>query len=330
MKLTKIELLESYATEQQLMRLTFDEGKDSAYIIWSHVNLVQYLNDEVIATFRQDMYNGTISKFVNTIAKVGVVHTLERSNNVKLYVDVTDNHSNIRFKEIEDGGTAVNAIVYVTDIRFDSSARAEWADLTVMDQARKIAQLRIFSPDSKIQDFKGRYVMCDIRKNRYGLSTDSVVTVDNAFPFSPEVEISERFLMDAFAEDADILTLLAETKFADFAKKVVDLEPGYILVRLAIELDVASELANLVKEVDVDLIKRCLLIEKFNVFQQTSPYRNDIVTFVTASRYKFDHKNEVLLTLYSDEEKFSMERVVLKQVREMADTIINVKKGLIK
>ena len=330
MKLTKIELLESYATEQQLMRLTFDEGKDSAYIIWSHANLVQYLNDEVIATFRQDMYNGTISKFVNTIAKVGVVHTLERSNNVKLYVDVTDNHSNIRFKEIEDGGTAVNAIVYVTDIRFDSSARAEWADLTVMDQARKIAQLRIFSPDSKIQDFKGRYVMCDIRKNRYGLSTDSVVTVDNAFPFSPEVEISERFLMDAFAEDAAILTLLAETKFADFAKKVVDLEPGYILVRLAIELDVASELANLVKEVDVDLIKRCLLIEKFNVFQQTSPYRNDIVTFVTASRYKFDHKNEVLLTLYSDEEKFSMERVVLKQVREMADTIINVKKGLIK
>lgn len=330
MKLTKIELLESYATEQQLMRLTFDEGKDSAYIIWSHANLVQYLNDEVIATFRQDMYNGTIAKFVNTIAKVGVVHTLERSNNVKLYVDVTDNPSNIRFKEIEDGGTAVNAIVYVTDIRFDSSARAEWADLTVMDQARKIAQLRIFSPDSKIQDFRGRYVMCDIRKNRYGLSTDSVVTVDNAFPFSPEVEISERFLMDAFAEDADILTLLAETKFADFAKKVVDLEPGYILVRLAIELDVASELANLVKEVDVDLIKRCLLIEKFNVFQQTSPYRNDIVTFVTASRYKFDHKNEVLLTLYSDEEKFSMERVVLKQVREMADTIINVKKGLIK
>lgn len=330
MKLTKIELLESYDTEQQLMRLTFDEGKDSAYIIWSHANLVQYLNDEVIATFRQDMYNGTIAKFVNTIAKVGVVHTLERSNNVKLYVDVTDNPSNIRFKEIEDGGTAVNAIVYVTDIRFDSSARAEWADLTVMDQARKIAQLRIFSPDSKIQDFRGRYVMCDIRKNRYGLSTDSVVTVDNAFPFSPEVEISERFLMDAFAEDADILTLLAETKFADFAKKVVDLEPGYILVRLAIELDVASELANLVKEVDVDLIKRCLLIEKFNVFQQTSPYRNDIVTFVTASRYKFDHKNEVLLTLYSDEEKFSMERVVLKQVREMADTIINVKKGLIK
>ena len=330
MKLTHIELLESLGNEQQLMRLTFDGGKDSAYIIWSHANLMQYLNDEVIATFRQDMYNGAVVKFVNTLASVGVVHTLERSDNVKLYVDVTDNHSNIRFKEIEDGGTAVNAIVYVVDIRFDSSARADWADLTVMDQARKLAQLRIFSPDARTLDFKGRYVMCDIRRNKYGLSTDSVVTVDNSFPFSPEVEISERFLMDTFAEDKDILSLLSDTRFVDFAKKVVDLEPGYILVRLAVELDIASEMANLVKEVDTNLLKRCLLIEKFNVFQQASPYKNDIVNFVTASKYRFERKNDVLLTLSSEDERYSMERVLLSQVKEMANTVVKIKKGLIK
>ena len=316
MKLTHIELLESLGNEQQLMRLTFDGGKDSAYIIWSHANLMQYLNDEVIATFRQDMYNGAVVKFVNTLASVGVVHTLERSDNVKLYVDVTDNHSNIRFKEIEDGGT--------------SSARADWADLTVMDQARKLAQLRIFSPDARTLDFKGRYVMCDIRRNKYGLSTDSVVTVDNSFPFSPEVEISERFLMDTFAEDKDILSFLSDTRFVDFAKKVVDLEPGYILVRLAVELDIASEMANLVKEVDTNLLKRCLLIEKFNVFQQASPYKNDIVTFVTASKYRFERKNDVLLTLYSEDERYSMERVLLSQVKEMANTVVKIKKGLIK
>ena len=42
MILTKIQLLESYSEEQQLMLLTFDEGKDTAYIIWSYANLVQY------------------------------------------------------------------------------------------------------------------------------------------------------------------------------------------------------------------------------------------------------------------------------------------------
>ena len=124
--------------------------------------------------------------------------------------------------------------------------------------------------------------------------------------------------------------MLSDTRFVDFAKKVVDLEPGYILVRLAVELDIASEMANLVKEVDTNLLKRCLLIEKFNVFQQASPYKNDIVTFVTASKYRFERKNDVLLTLYSEDERYSMERVLLSQVKEMANTVVKIKKGLIK
>jgi len=330
MKLTRIERIESYSEEEQLMRLTFDDGKDAAYIIWSHANLVQYLNDEVIATFRTDMYNGRAEKFVNTFAKVGVIHTLEKEDHIKLFVDVTDNHSNIRFKEIADGSTAVNAIVYVVDMRFDSSARAEWADLTIMDQARKLAQLRIFSPDSRTMELKGRYIMCDIRRNKYGLSTESAITVDSAFPYSPEVEIAERYVLAAFADAPDMLTLLADTSFIPFAKKMLDMEPGYVLVRLAIELSLASELSNLVQEADVDLIKRCLLLEKFFVFQQTSPYKRDIVNFVTASKYSYDRKNDVLLTLYSEDEKFVSERILLNQIKEMAAATVKIKKGLTK
>ena len=81
---------------------------------------------------------------------------------------------------------------------------------------------------------------------------------------------------------------------------------------------------------DTNLLKRCLLIEKFNVFQQASPYKNDIVTFVTASKYRFERKNDVLLTLYSEDERYSMERVLLSQVKEMANTVVKIKKGLIK
>lgn len=329
MKLTKVELLDSYSSDQQLMHLTFDDGKDTAYIIWSHANMMQYVGDEVIATFRQDFYNGAPAKFVNTLASVGVVHTLEREDKVKLYVNAADNHSNIRFKEIAEGTTAVNSIVYVVDLKFDSSSRADWADLTIMDNARKLAQLRIFSPDSRTAELKGRYVMCDIRRNKYGFSTETVVTVDNSFPYSPEVEISERFLSSAFAEDTDILRLLADTQFTAFAKKSIDLEPGYILVRLALELDLASELGNLLGEVDINLIKRCLLVEKFSVFQQTSPYSKDIINFVTASKYAFDKKQAVLLTLYSDDKKYEQERLIIAKVKEMADTVVRVKKGVV-
>ena len=329
MILTKIQLLESYSEEQQLMLLTFDEGKDTAYIIWSYANLVQYLNDEVIATFRNDMYNGRVEKFVNTLARVGVIHTLERENNVKLYVDVTDNHSNIRFKEIEDGGTAVDAIVYVVDMRFDSSARAEWVDLTVMDQARKLAQLRIFSPDNKTASLKGRYVQGTIRRTKYGLSAESVITVDSAFPYSPEVEISERFILDAFAEDAEMLNLLSTTNFMSFAKKYVDLEPGYILVRLALELDIASELNNLLREADISLIKRALLLEKLFVFQQTSPFSTEIINFVKISQQSFHGKNDVLLLLYGTGDELATEKLILKTIKDTVNTVVKVKKGLV-
>jgi hypothetical protein len=330
MKLTKIERLESFNEEQQLMHLTFDEGKDSAYIIWSHANLLQYLDDEVIATFRQDMYNGRVEKFINTLARVGVIHTLERSDHVKLYVDVKDNHCNILFKEIEDGCTVLNAIVYVVDLRFGSSPRADWADLTAMDQARKLARVRIFSPDSKVVDLRGRYVMGNIRRDRYGLSTESVITVDSSFQYSPEVEISERFIAEAFADSPDIVKLLADSSFTTFAKEVIDLEPGYILVRLAVELDLASEMFNIMKEVDIDLVRRCLLAEKFMVFRQTSPYKKDIVNFIVTSRYNFDKKAEVLLTLYSDEEDYAMERILISEIKALADTIVRIKKGLLK
>ena len=66
------------------------------------------------------------------------------------------------------------------------------------------------------------------------------------------------------------------------------------------------------------------------MFQHASPYKNDIVTFVTASKYRFERKNDVLLTLYSEDERYSMERVLLSQVKEMANTVVKIKKGLIK
>lgn len=327
MILTNVELLESLSLDNQLMRLTFDDGADHAYIIWNHANLLQYLNDEVIATFRQDMYNGVISKFVNTLAAVSTVQTLSREEGIKLYTDVSDSHCTVRFKDIADGSSVANAIVYCTDIRFDSSARAEWADLTIMDQARKIAQLRIFSPDSNSKDLVGRYIMCNIRRNRYGFSTDSVVTVDSAFPYSPDVEVSERYITNAFADSPDVLRLLADSRFIEFAKQMMDLEPGYILVRLAIELDIASELVNITKDIDVGVLKRCLLVDKFRVFNQASPLKRDIINFVTASKYVFEKKGEVLRTLYSDDESFTKERLMFQKVCDMADTIINIKKG---
>jgi hypothetical protein len=328
-KLTKIEKVGSYSDTQQLIYLIFDDGADAAYMIWTYDNLVPYLNEEVIATFRQDMYNGRIEKFVNTLAKVNVVHTLEKENNFKLYVDAIDSNSTVMFRDITEGATVFGAIVYVVDVKLGSSINAKWADLTVMDKARKLSRLRMFSVENTVNALRGRYIQCDIHKNSYGLSTELCVTCDSTFLHNPEVELSERFLLNMFAGVPDILTLLVDSNFIAIAKKFIDMEPGYVLVRLATELDIAAELTNLLKDVDVDLVKRCLLIDKLSVIRSTLPYHKDIVSFVAASRYTYDKRAEVFLTLYSDDEKFIPERMMIAQVKSMADTVLRVKKGLV-
>lgn len=327
MILTELEVLENLGDANQLMRLTFDGGKDTAYVIWDHADLLEYLNDEVVATFRKDMYQGVPCKFINTLASLRTVHTLERTERTKLFTDTIDNHSTVRFEDIEDGTTTQGATVYIADIRYDSSSRANWADLTIMDQRRRVATLRLFSPDSKCADLKGRYALCDIRRSKYGLSTESLVTVDSSFPYNPEVTIAQNYILNLFADTPDILRLLDATRFIEFAKQVLDPEPGFLLVRLALELDIAQELSNLASEIDSHLLCLCLLVEKLRILQKDSPFNDDIVGFYVANGQTFEHKSDVLKVLYSSTEAHEGARRILLQVREMANAIVELKKG---
>lgn len=327
MKITRCERLERVTDGVDVVRIIFDDGKDSALCMWNYDDLVQYIGEEAIVQFRLDLWKGEPQRFVKTIAKVGVINTLERTENIRLYSTSTDNHCNVCFADISDGSTFYGAVIYVTDVKYSSSTKATWMDLTVLDQQRRLATLRLFNPDSKTVEAKGHYINCDIHRNQYGLSTETLSIVDSSFHFSPDVEIAENYIMQAFGDDPDMQMLLAESKFIEFAKKIVAEEPGYVLVRLALELDIANELANLQNDVSVALLKRCLLIDKFHVLQPASVYEKDIVTFVTCSRYQFQGKKQCLDILFSVTDCYSSARALLRQVKEMASAVIDVKKG---
>lgn len=329
MKITNVQLVEHLQDELDMCRLEFDGGADSAYIIWNHTNLVEYLGGEAVVTFRQDLYKGTVSKFVNTLAKVGVIHTLERETNIKLYTDETDNHSTVSFSDIEDGSTVQGAIVYVVGVTFDSSARATWCDFSIMDRSRKIAKLRLFNPSTKDSEFKGRYIMCDLRRNKYGLSTDKIVTVDATFSYSPEVTIAAKYVTDSFAEEPEILAVLQESSFISFAKTYVVEEPGYDLVRLAIEIDLCNEMSSLVQGVNFKLVRQALLFSHFHILNQTSPYIPEIVGFASVNKFRFSTKQDVQKILYSEDVSLINERTILRTIQQSADTAIRVKKGMV-
>lgn len=326
MRLTKVDLVEHFQQEIDMCRIEIDNGSDSAYIIWNYTNLLTYLGEEIICTFRQDIYRGTPAKFVNTLAKVGVVHTLEREDNIKLYVDKLDNHCTISFRDIAEGHTVERATVYVVDVTMDSSARATWWDLTVQDRDRKIATLRLFNPEGSDSDYKGRYILCDIRRNKYGFSTDAIVTVDSSFSYSPEVLVAESFITKTFADDPQALNAMQSMNFIETAKHYVAEEPGYLLVRLAMELDIANEMANLTRDVPVSLLRHALLLDKFWVLNNQSLYHQEIVGFASASRARLDDIKQVLQVLYSDSEEVASARLLVSSIKHLANNLVTVKK----
>lgn len=326
MRLTKVDLVEHFQQEIDMCRIEIDNGSDSAYIIWNYTNLLTYLGEEIICTFRQDIYRGTPAKFVNTLAKVGVVHTLEREDNIKLYVDKLDNHCTISFRDIAEGHTVERVTVYVVDVTMDSSARATWWDLTVQDRDRKIATLRLFNPEGSDSDYKGRYILCNIRRNKYGFSTDAIVTVDSSFSYSPEVLVAESFITKTFADDSQALNAMQSMNFIETAKHYVAEEPGYLLVRLAMELDIANEMTNLTRDVPVSLLRHALLLDKFWVLNNQSLYHQEIVGFASASRARLDDVKQVLQVLYSDSEEFASARLLVSSIKHLADNLVTVKK----
>ena len=329
MNITKVQLLEKFEAELDLCEVEFDNGADKALIIWNYTNLIGYVGGEAIVTFRMDMYKGQPARFINTLARVGVVHTLEREDNIKLYVDKLDNHCTISFRDIAEGHTAQRVTVYVVSVDVDSSARATWWDLTVQDKDRKTAKLRIFNPEGSDTDYKGRYIMCDISRNKYGFSTNAIVTVDSQFSYSPEVAVAEKFIMDTFANDLGALQAIQSTSFIEIARQYVAEEPGYVLVRLAMELDLANELANLTGDVDMGLVKQCLLLDKFWVLNNTSEFHREIVAYASASRAKFPTAKTCLQILYSDSPDWASTRAVVHACQDMADRLVDVKKGLV-
>lgn len=329
MTITNVKLMEHLTDELDMCHMEFDGGTDSAYIVWNYTNLLEYLGGEAVVTFRQDFYKGSIAKFVNTLARVGVIKTLEKESNIKLYTASVDNHSTICFRDIAEGTTVNSVVVYVVDVSFDSTARANWCDFRVMDRERKIATLRLFSPTTRDAEFKGRYVMCNIRRNQYGFSTESLTTIDTVFELSPEVTVAEKFITDAFADDKEMLAVLQASSFIPFCKRAIAEEPGYGLVRLAIELDICNEMANLVQDTNFTLVRQALLFTHFDVLNSESVYEKGIVNFVTISKYPFTSKKDVLQLLFSDVEHFKREREMLRSIQKLADSAVRVKKGMV-
>lgn len=330
---TSITKLEEVSSGYDMLLVTIDEDI-KAYMIFKYADCLQFVNQEVIVSYRQDIYNGKIETFINTLTVPTRVTTLDREDKIKLYCNQEDNNSNVCVADMEDGSTFLGAILYCTSCSYEGSKKASWVALKVRDKAGRITTLRLFDYDTAGLDFSGMYIKANVKKKRaFGLQTDEIRPMDLDFAPNPEVTICKTFIANYFLQDSAMYNVLNRTKLLDYMEEFIDLEKGYLLVRAAVELDLLEELKNMFDDVDFQALSYAILLrygyttkvglDKYSVLLKT-------LTFTMQQGLPANVATTVLQILDADDEDVESipERGVYKKVCSLADEIIKVKKAV--
>lgn len=125
---TSVVKLENISEDIDMMLVTIDSDT-KAYMIGNYADTLQFIGDEVIVSYRKDIYQGKIETFINTLTIPVKVNVLDRDTNFKLYSDVSDNNSTVCFADIQEGSIVYSAVVYCVDSMYESSPNSVWDDI---------------------------------------------------------------------------------------------------------------------------------------------------------------------------------------------------------
>lgn len=322
---TGIEKLESKAMLGDLLRVTFDD-LPSALWFYDYAEAMKFLNKEVIVDFRMDIYNGIQSNFINTFTIPTVINTLDKQENIKLYLDQVDNQSNLSFNEIADGESRQGCIVFCTSCEFKSSGNATWQELIIRDKSMHTAKLRLFNYDNKAANFAGKYVMTELIRNQYGFRSELISPVPGEVAANPELDIAEQFIKNYFSTDVIAMQYIAKYNLLDNMKNHVDYEMGYSLVRMAMELSMVDSMHNITKDVDLEAIGEAIMLSYGHLCKNSvlSPSVNNITM---SMGFNWNNKVVVLQLLDDALVEKPAEAKVYQSIKNCVAALLEVRKG---
>ena len=298
----------------------------SAYWFYDYSKALQFVDQDVIVSYRDDMYKGQMVKAVNTLAAPYVVNVLDKHTNMRLYVDEEDNKSNLSFNEIQMGESRDGCIVYCCDCSLQTSAAAQWLECIIRDKMFRVAKLRIFDPEQAV-NLTGKYCMCTLRKTQYGLQSDMIVATSTEVAPNPEIDIAKNYILDFFKEDESAMNFITSTALLDAMDTIVDYEKGYMVVRLATEICLCEQFYNVSKDIDVRVLTHAFLASYGYITRPNIPMSEETRSVLVATSHKWT--NTPLLMRIIDPgtlEKEPLERDMFRKIRAMVESIIKSRK----
>ena len=323
---TSVQSIKVINKDSTLYSIDFDDNTN-ALMLAEEGEPYTFLNKLVDVEFRDDFFEGEVRSFVATIVDKKVVNVINRKEHIKLFSSSFDPSSNVIFKDINIGDEVHGAVMYCTKVTYDSSLKTDWIDLTVSDKTRRVSHVRIFTPDRQGINFAGSYIKCNIRKNKYGLSTQDVVCCEGEFPPNPEVDLAENYVLQYIENDKELKKVFEETNLLPFMKEYAGFEKGSLLMTLAMEIDFAVELTNVSPAVDSDAIVKALIADKFWVLQPNSHYSREFLCLYRALRYKDVFTPLVQDIIGGNVPDIPDERIIYTRIKELVRDLIYIRKG---
>ena len=319
-------VVEEVNTDATLYNICFDDNTE-ALMLGRPGEVEQYVDKLVDVEFRDDIYKGEIRSFIATIAERSVVNVITRKEHIKLFSDTVDNSSNVCLRDINEGETLNNCVVYCNKVEYNSSMKTDWLDLIVSDKMRFVGRIRLFAPNRTEINFAGSYIKCDIRRNKFGLNTQQVTCCEGEYPPNPEVDIAECYLKEVFASNQNMSAVLDKSNVIPFLKEHVGFERGSLLVQAAMEIDIARELGNVTPALKLDDLIAAFIIDKFWVLNEAARYPREFLNIHAALKYKQHIAPNTIDIICEKPLKVSEERAVYLNVKELVKSIIRMRRG---
>lgn len=321
---TAIKLIEHDPHYGDLLDVEID---NEIHALWYFPNAdaMQYLNQEVIVDYRSDMYRGQMKTFIKTFTLPCVVHTLDREEGFKLFIDSVDDGCNVVFSEFAENDSKMGCTVFCTHQEYKSSDKSAWMELIIRDKTMHTAKCRIFDYTNSDAELEGRYILANLVRSKYGFQTHEATPLNADAMANPEIPLAEQFIKNFFSSDVVAMDYVNRTNLLEVMKTNVDYELGYGLMRLAMELSIVDAMRNVTCDVDLNLVAHGLLTSYGHLTRKSnlSPSFNNVLV---ASQYKWPNKDVVLLLDDGLEERPN-EYKVMQDIKRTVGTLLEIRKG---
>ena len=313
-------------------------GFDTLYIFFDAGELSAFIGKEVLYTVRPDVIKGKVEQVVCELAELSTIQTVSSIENVKLVPsNVKRTVCNFDYKKARTGEYYPNIVSILTKVTYGSSDKAQWFDCTMLDiMSREFTVRRFVSLEAKAAVEEalnygiGKYVNYEAKYTRYGLQTEEIDILDKPIEQSPETLVARDIITAMIQEDPALVEYCQRNDFVNNMSKVIDGEPGYVLVRMASELYMTNAIDSISTELDIRAIKRAIICSRGHLLPHKTEWSMHMLNttkVMQVPELKTDRELMLILDVMANEE-ISPTKSIYIEIRNVVDNIIKVRRGI--